>query len=244
MGPAETLSPDGMAFVLDLGADANYVHDDGGTPAALVLETYSRNPEGKHACLELLVRYGFGLPDTPTMALHRGRIDLLEQHLRRDPDLLARTFSHAEIYPASIGCHSDPTLALNTRPSGDATLLHLCVDYDEMTIARWLLTQGMDVNARAAVDADGFGGYTALFGCVVAQSQRMRTTDDFAELLLDRGADPNVRVSLRKQMRFVGDELMHEYHDVTPLAWGAQFRDRDFVSEKSMRLVEKRGGRP
>lgn len=111
-----------------------------------------------------------------------------------------------------------------------------------MTIARWLLAHGMDVNARTAVDADGFGGDTALFGCVVAQSQRMRTTDDFTALLLDRGADPNVRVSLRKAMRFVGDELMHEYHDVTPLAWGAQFRDRAFVSEKAMRLVEKRGG--
>jgi ankyrin repeat protein len=190
------------------------------------------------------VRYGFELPETPTMALHRGRIDLLEQHLRRDPGLLSRTFSHGEIYPRSIGCHADETLALNTRPLGATTLLHLCVDYDEMTIARWLLARGMDVNARAAVDADGFGGCTALFGCVVAQSQRMRKTDDFAALLLDHGADPNVRVSLRKQMRFVGDELMHEYRDVTPLSWGARFHDREFVSEKAMRLVEKRGGRP
>jgi ankyrin repeat protein len=243
MGPAETLGSDGMAFLLELGADVHYVSDDGGTPAALVIETYVRGPQGKHACLELLVRYGFSLPDTPTMALHRGRIDLLEQHLRRDPDLLARTFSHTEIYPPSIGCHADQSLALNTRPLGGATLLHLAADYDEMAIARGLLAHGMDVNARAPVDANGFGGHTALFACVVAQSFRMRKTDDFAALLLDHGADPNIRVSLRKQMRFVGDELMHEYRDVTPLSWGARFHDRDFVSEKAMRLVEKRGGR-
>jgi ankyrin repeat protein len=70
------------------------------------------------------------------------------------------------------------------------------------------------------------------------------TTDDFAALLLDHGADPNVRVSLHKQMRFVGDELMHEYRDMTPLSWGARFHDREFVSEMSVRLVEKCGGRP
>jgi hypothetical protein len=208
-----------------------------------VLEAYSRSPEGKHACLELLVQYGVQLPDTPIMAFHRGRIDLLEQHLRRDPLLLSRTFPHVEIYPPSIGCHTDETLALNTRATGDATLLHLCTDYDEMAIARWLLGHGMGANARAEVDADGFGGYTALFTCVVPQSPRMRKTDDFAALLLDHGADPNVRVSLRKRMRFVGDELMHEYHDVTPLSWGARFRDREFVSDRAMRLIATRGGR-
>ena len=38
----------------------------------------------------------------------------------------------------------------------------MCVDYDELEIARWLIGRGMDVNVRAAVDADGFGGHTAL----------------------------------------------------------------------------------
>jgi hypothetical protein len=51
-----------------------------------------------------------------------------------------------------------------------------------------------------------------------------------------------VRVSLRKQMRFVGDELLHEYHNVTPLSWGEQFRDQEFVSRKAMRLIARRGG--
>jgi hypothetical protein len=244
MGPAETLSPDGMAFLLELGADARYVDPNGGTVPALVLETYSRSPEGKHRCLELLRSHGIRLPDTPAMAVHRGRIDLLEEHLRRDPRLFTRTFTHAEIYPRELGCHVDESLALNTMPSGNATLLHLCVDCDEMEIARWLLAQGMDVNARAGVDAEGFGGHTALFLCAVPQPQRLRGTDDFAKLLLDHGADPNVRVSLRKQMRFVGDELMHEYRDVTPLSWGQRFHDRGFVSEKALTLIAKRGGRP
>jgi hypothetical protein len=43
------------------------------------------------------------------------------------------------------------------------------------------------------VDADGFGGHTALIGCVVSQPFRvgLRTDDAFARLLLDRGADPD-----------------------------------------------------
>jgi hypothetical protein len=48
----------------------------------------------------------------------------------------------------------------------------------------------------------------------------MRDSDDFTRLLLDHGAD-RTRVSLRKRLRFVGDELMHEYRDVTPVLWGA-----------------------
>lgn len=207
-----------------------------------MLEIYARNPDGKHACLDLFARHGVELPDTPPMAVHRGRIDLLEKHLRRDPLLLSRTFTHQEIYPPALGCHADESLALHATPLQGSTLLHMCVDYDEMAVARWLLAQGMPVDARAELDADGFGGHTALFGCVVAQSHRIRDSDDFAALLLDHGANPNVRVSLRKQLRFVGDELMHEHRDVTPLSWGERFHEQGFVSRKAMRLIAKRGG--
>ena len=102
------------------------------------------------------------------MALHRGRIDLLEEHLRRDPSLLHRTFTHDEIFPPELGCH-DEVLATHGTPLKGATLLHMAVDYDELEIARWLIERGMDVDARAAVDAEGFGGHTPLFATVVSQ---------------------------------------------------------------------------
>lgn len=243
MGPAETQSGSGLALLLELGAEISDEHGDRLAPVAMVLETYCRNPEGKHRCLELFAQQGIELPDTPPLAVHRGRIDLLEKHLQRDPGMLARTFSHQEIYPPELGCHADETLALHTTPLGGATLMHLCVDNDEMEIARWLLERGMNVNAKAAIDHDGFGGHTALFGCVVAQPIRLRNNDEFARLLLDHGADPNVRASLRKLMRFVGDEALHEYYDVTPLAWGERFHDQEFVSRPAMRLIADRGGR-
>ena len=49
------------------------------------------------------------------------------------------------------------------------TLLHIAAYFDELEIAEWLLHRGMEPDARAASDADSFGGYTALFSTVVSQ---------------------------------------------------------------------------
>ena len=248
-GPAYTLSVSGTALLFELGAS---VRDETGKPIApvdVVLETDSRKPVHKHEILEQYVRHGLELPDTRTMALHRGRIDLLEAHLRRDPGLLRRTFSHEEIYPPELGCHDD-VLATQGTPLAGTTLLHMCVDYDEVEIARWLLERGMDADARATVNADGFGGHTALFATVVSQPNFWMNyggqpqVAPFTELLLDHGADPNVRASLRKQLHpGYGEDTLHEYRDVTPLSWGRRFHHKVFVSELALRLIVERGGR-
>jgi ankyrin repeat protein len=246
MGPCETLSGTGLEYQLKLGAELIDEHGNRLAPIASVLETYSRNPKGKHRCLELIAEQGVQFSDTPPMAVHCGRIDLLEAHLRRDPKLFTRTFSHIEIYPPELGCHAvDHSLALHGTPLASTTLLHQCIDFDEIEIARWMIANGADVNAKAALDAEGFGGHTALFGCVVSQPYRtsLRTDDSFARLLLDHGANPNARASLRKRLRFVEDETMHEYHNVTPLSWGERFHDQDWVNKSVMRLIAERGGR-
>jgi ankyrin repeat protein len=242
MGPAEALSGPGLQFLLELGAPLTDEHGDPLAPVGLVLETYSRNPEGKHQCLELMAAHGITLPDTPTMALHRGRIDLLESHLARDPQLFSRTFTHREIYPLDLGCHEDESLALGGTPLAGTTLLHIAIDDDAMDLVRWLIAHGADVDARGAADADGFGGHTALFGCVVSQPYRCGRQRDASagRLLLEHGADPSVRASLRKRLRFVDDETTHEYHDVTPLAWGERFHDQDWVNPHVLELLRER----
>jgi hypothetical protein len=230
-----------LAFLLEMGAPATDEHGDRLAPVAMVLETYSRYPEGKHQCLELLAAQGVTLPDTAPMALHRGRIDLLESRLARDPQLLSRTFSHREIYPLELGCHEDESLALHGTPIAGGTLLHMAVEDDAIDIARWLLARGAGVNVRAAVDADGFGGHTPLFACIVSQAYRCSRQRDasFTRLLLDHGADPSVRVSLRKRLRFVDDETMHEYRDVTAVEWGERFHDQAWVNRLAMEMVRQ-----
>jgi hypothetical protein len=248
-GPAYTLSVEGTAVLLALGA--RVVRPEGVDRNTMehLLGTDSRNPPAKHRILELYVEHGFEPADTPVMALHRGRIDLLEAHLARDPDLLTRTFDIVDVFPLAPACSRDPYTAQGTPVHG-TTLLHIAAYFDELEIAEWLLDRGMDPDARAAIDGDGFGGYAALFSTVVSQHNfwvnygRGRPDEaHFTRLLLDRGADPNVRASLRSRLEpGHGGGLLREYRDVTPLSWGERYDARIFVSRESLRLIEARGG--
>jgi hypothetical protein len=245
LGPAETLSVEGMRFALERGAAIADAAGNRLAPVALVLETYARRPAGKHAILQMFVERGIALPDTPALAVHRGRIDLLEAHVSRDPALLARTFSHAELWPPALGCQIEESGAPLGTPLAGGTLLHLCADYEEVEIARWLLERGMDPDARAVVDAGGFGGHTALFHCVVPHvAPAGPRSDGVARLLLDHGADPNARASLRWRRYDDETRTVHEHQAVTPLGWAAAFDDPKDACPPAMRLIAERGGRP
>ena len=240
-GAVESLAASNLAFMVEIGTSLEDERGDWRSRLALSLETYARHPEGKHRILETMATQGIPLPDTPTMAVHRGRLDLLSQCLRRDPSLLQRTFTHQEIFPPELGCHADESLALVGAPLGGATLLHMAAEYEELDIVRWLLDQGMDVDVRARVEVDGFGGQTALFNCVVTYNAGRRD-DSVARLLLDRGANPNVRAAIRKRLPFAKDKSVHEYRGVTPLGWGRRFHDQSYVSQPAMHLIAQRGG--
>lgn len=247
-GPAYTLSVEGTRALFEFGAR---VYGDNGeclAPVDVVLETDSRNPAAKHAILAMYEQHGFEFPDTPVMALHRGRIDLLEKHLTADSGLLSCTFSHEEIYPPELGCH-DEVLATQGTPLAGTTLLHMCIDYDEWEIFNWLLDKGADVNARATIDKDGFGGHTPLFCTMVSMPnfwmnyQGRKQSAPFAKLLLERGADINIRASLRKKLHpgygpKYDVENTYEYRNVTALEWGERFHAKVFVSEPAIDLIK------
>jgi len=249
-GPAYTLSVEGTAALFALGVR---LMGPDGVPNRNTMEhllgTDSRNPPAKHRILEMYVEHGFEPPDTPVMALHRGRIDLLEDHLARDPGLLARTFDISDIFLFAPACAADRHTAQGT-PIHGTTLLHIAAYFDEVEIGEWLLGQGMNPDAPAAIDEDGFGGYTALFSTVVSQrnfwvNYGKGEPDEarFTRLLLDRGANPNIRASLRQQLEEGhGGGPLREYRDVTPLGWGERFIGKIFVSKESLRLIEARGG--
>ena len=248
-GPAYTLSVEGTAVLLTLGARVVGPNGVDFNTMEHLLGTDSRNPQAKHRILEMYVEHGFEPPDTPVMALHRGRLDLLEAHLARDQDLLTRTFDIADIFPLAPACARDPYTAQGTPVHG-TTLLHIAAYFDEVEIAEWLLDRGMNPNVRAAIDADGFGGYTALFSTVVSQrnfwvnyGKGQPDEARFTRLLLERGADPNIRASIRQRLEEGhGGGPLREYRDLTPLGWGEQFHARIFVSKESLRLIEARGG--
>lgn len=249
-GAAYTLNVAGTELLLELGARVGNERGVRLAPVDVALETDSRNPVALHRILELYVEHGLKLPDTPPMAVYRGRIDLLEEQLRRDTGLLTRTFTFEEIYPPELGCHNE-VQATHGTPLAGATLLHLCVDYDEFEIARWLLDRGMNPDEKAAVDSDGFGGHTALFATVVSQPnfwmnhRGLKPSAPFTRLLLDHGADPNARASLRKELH-PGYEIpgLHEYRSVTPVSWGQQFHFQKLVNQEAIRMIAEAGGEP
>ena len=262
-GGAYTLSVPGTEFLFRLGARVRF--DDGhqSAPVETVIGSDSRNPDAKRRILELYAEHGYEYPDTAIMAFHRGRFDLLEAHLARDPAIVHRRFTIEEIFPRTVGCRH-PNYECMGTPVDGGTLLHLAVYWDELDMATWLLDRGADVNARAAVDADGFGGHTPLFNALVSQAGfwmnyrqgwTQRPEDaHFAELLLERGADPNPRASIRMRLGSGhGDPRIREFPDVTPLSWarrfgadtrpGSKHSELLFMNQAAVRLLMARGGR-
>ena len=262
-GPAYTLSVPGTEFLFRLGARVRF--DDGtqSAPVETAIGSDSRKPDDKRRILELYAEHGYVYPDTPIMAFHRGRFDLLEAHLARNPDLINRRFTSEEIFPREVGCHHTPYECMGTPVDG-GTFLHLAVYWDELDMAEWLLERGAEVDARAALDADGFGGHTPLFNSVASQAGfwmnykkgwTNRPEDArFTELLLAQGADPNTRTSIRMRLGSGhGDPRIREFKDVTPLSWarrfyadtlpGSKHSERLFVNQMAVRRLEEAGGR-
>ena len=240
--PCEGLAPRCLRWLLDHGADPTIPSSKYGPPLAMLISTYARSSSRKHACLEAIADSGLILPDTPVMAVHRGRIDLLERHLSEDPGLLSRRFSLGEIFPRELGVMDYPSPPPHATPLDGVTLLHMAVDFDEDEIVRWLLDHGADPNATAFIDSEGFGGQTPLFQTVVTLG---RKDDTLARILLDAGANPHVRTTLRKQLRDMGDpekERMREFHDVSPAEYARQFAEPFLVNAAAIKALESHQG--
>lgn len=261
-GPAYTLSVPGTEFILRVGARVKFPDGSQSAPVEAAIGSDSRNPAAKRRILELYAEHGYEYRDTPIMAFHRGRFDLLEAHLKRDPGIIHRRFPIQEIFPAEVGCEHTPYECMGTPVDG-GTLLHLAVYWDELDMAEWLLERGADVNAGTALDADGFGGHTPLFNSAVSQAGFWMNYNKgwvsrpedakFTELLLQHGADPNIRVSIRMRLGpGHGDPKLREFRDVTPLSWarrfyadtmpGSKHSERLFINQMAVRRVEEAGG--
>jgi len=82
----------GDALMLELGAQVPMTQGNPIAPSGVVIESIAASRWKKLNLLESNVQYGIELPDTPLMARHRGRMDLLEPHLRRARTARAHLF--------------------------------------------------------------------------------------------------------------------------------------------------------
>jgi beta-lactamase regulating signal transducer with metallopeptidase domain/ankyrin repeat protein len=239
MAPLEAFAPRSLKWLLDHGADLHAAAKCC-CPIEMLTCIYSRRPKDKSACLEIVGAAGFALRDTPIMALHRSRLDLLQQHLDRDPSLLQRRFIYSEIFFNRDGAAGD---AYPATPVSGCTLLHLALEFDDIDVARWLIERGADVNARAAIDVEGFGGHTPLFHTVVNLASGMGLDDDSkARLLLDHGADPNARATFPQEAKFHDQAPTDALHGVTPVSYARRYPDRRCVNAPALAAIIERGG--
>jgi hypothetical protein len=239
LAPLEAFAPRTLKWLLDRGADlhaaAKYC-----CPIEMLTCIYMRRAKDKSACLEIVGAAGFALPDTPVMALHRGRLDLLQGHLDRDPSLRERRFTYGEVFYNRDGAPGD---AYPATPVSGATLLHLAFEFDDIDVARWLIERGADVNARTTIGAEGFTGHTPLFHTVVNLAAGMGLYDDSkARLLLDHGADPNARATFPQEAKFHNHAPTDPFHDITPVGYARRYPDRRCVNAPALTAIIERGG--
>lgn len=174
-GPCESLKPDAIPMLIELGANPNAVWENGGTPMDMAIGSYMKL--GREATITALVEGGADYDDGPEMDIHMGRLDSLAVRLDQDPALVQRpsSFRQGKEYGGLYG----------GAPLIGATLLHICAEHGAIEAAQLLLAQGADVNARCHPDDDGVGDQTPLFHAI---NQKHEEAFPLMHLLLDEGA--------------------------------------------------------
>jgi ankyrin repeat protein len=73
----------------------------------------------------------------------------------------------------------------------DASLLHICAEFNHLACAEVLVNHGADINAKAGLDENGFGGQTPVFHTV---NQNCNNSSDMLHYLLSKSADLEITV--------------------------------------------------
>jgi hypothetical protein len=224
----EAVDPVALEWLLDHGADPNcdnLTRKYRDTALDYVIGTYARSPERLSACIDMLLAAGgrtrFGVPGVLEML--RRKLDRLAEQLDADPQLVHRRFPE-------LDCGS--TGARRLLLTG-ATLLHVAAEFGVPEAAALLLDRGADVNARAAVDDAGVGGQTAIFHAV---TQFDDSGLPMARLLIDRGADPGMRVKLPGHY-----EQPDEVIECTPLGYALRFQSESQPKGRTVAFLRERG---
>ena len=209
--------------------------------AGMVLATNERRPRDKADCLRVFEgsRFqasGHGAHGRAPAGLPPAR----GATCGTTPDMASRLYPEHDVFPPGFGIKTYllPMPAV-TPLSGGVTLLHVAIECcDVETAPNGSSVTERDVNAAAGTDADGFGGWTPLFHAM-ATLHVPRNFPDMAELLLDRGADPAIRASIRKPASD-GEEAV--WNDVTALEYARDSIYPDLVNQDALRLVTQAVG--
>jgi hypothetical protein len=121
-------------------------------------------------CVRAFVDFGLKFEDKILLSVLLDDAAGLESLISNNPDAIKKKYS--------FRCAYTPLL--------EASLLHICAEFNHISCARVLVVQEADINAKAGIDEFGFGGQTPVFHTV---NQNSNNSIDMLDFLLLKKAD-------------------------------------------------------
>jgi hypothetical protein len=164
----ELHSVEGIKACFKNGVNPNEVRD--GKPLIdSLINMYTRGPLFKE-CIQAFVDYGVDFEDKILLSVLLDDAAMLDMHLNEDKAALLKRYSF------------DCTFT----PLREASLLHICAEYNHLDCAKVLVQHGANINATAGIDENGFGGQTPIFHTV---NQDANKSIDVLQYLISQKAD-------------------------------------------------------
>lgn len=134
-----------------------------------LINEYPRGPKFKE-CIKAFVEYGLNFEDQFLLAVFLDDAVTLDTLLGNNP----------------VKAKSKYSFDCTFTPLYEATLLHICAEYNHLSCAKVLVKYGADINAKAGFDEYGFGGHTPIFHTV---NQHANGSIDMMNYLIAQSAD-------------------------------------------------------
>lgn len=139
-----------------------------------LINEYPRGPKFKE-CIKAFVEYGLNFEDQFLLAVFLDDAVTLDTLLGNNP----------------VKAKSKYSFDCTFTPLYEATLLHICAEYNHLSCAKVLVKYGADINAKAGFDEYGFGGHTPIFHTV---NQHANGSIDMMNYLIAQSADLTLTV--------------------------------------------------
>ena len=136
---------------------------------------YTRTSRFKD-CVRAFVDHGLEFDDKILLSVLLDDAKSLNDQLTNNPKAISEKY----------------TLRCAYTPIYEATLLHICAEFNHLSCAKVLVKHGLDINVLAGVDENGFGGQTPIFHTV---NQNNNHSVDMLNYFLDNSADLKITVA-------------------------------------------------
>jgi hypothetical protein len=170
----ELHSVDGIKECFNKGVNPNEIVN--GKPLIFeLINMYSRGPLFK-LCIQAFVDFGVDFEDKILLSVLLNNYSELDSQLTADKSAITKKYA--------LNCAFTPLY--------EVSLLHICAEYNHLKSAEILVKHGADINAKAGIDSNGFGGQTPIFHTV---NQHNNTCIDVMKFLVAQKADLSLTVS-------------------------------------------------